>query len=149
MNELWLLDTHIWIRVLNGDAALNRPAFLASLAKHSAGNTLRLADISLWEAAMLTAKGRLKLDWPLVRWLEKAAGIPGLAVVPITPCIAADSATLPGSFHGDPADRLIVATARSINACLITLDAAILDYAAEGWLKAESPLAMLAESHKK
>ena len=139
MASVWLLDTHIWIRLLAEDPELRRPRFLQQLAEVQASGGLRVADISLWETAMLVSKGRLVLEFPVRDWLEKAVAVRGLLVVPINPAIAADSASLPGEFHGDPADRLLVATARHLPATLVTLDGAILEYSKLGWVATLDP----------
>jgi PIN domain nuclease of toxin-antitoxin system len=139
MTEPWLLDTHIWIRLVNGDPVLNLPAFLSGIRQREAGGQLLLAAISLWETAMLVSKGRLSLTLPVRDWLEKATRMPGLSVLQLDPEIAADSCFLPGSFHGDPADRLIAASARCHDATLITFDQALLDYGKAGWLRAQAP----------
>lgn len=81
-----------------------------------------LSDISLWEVAMLVAVGRLSFTLPLQQWLEAAAHPRSVRVVPITPAIAAGVAGLPASFHRDPADRVIVATCRALQAPLLTND---------------------------
>jgi PIN domain nuclease of toxin-antitoxin system len=138
--EPWVLDTHIWIRLLNGDPAFDIPGFQAGIRERSESNSLHIASISLWETAMLSAKGRLKLIMPVVEWLDAALSFPGLSVVSIDAKIAADSSFLPGSFHGDPADRLITATARRLGAALITQDRAILEYGKEGWVQVLDPL---------
>jgi PIN domain nuclease of toxin-antitoxin system len=135
----WVLDTHIWIRLLDGDPALDRPAFLKGIAERSAPGNLVLADISLWETSMLVAKGRLKLSLPVRDWLDHACRMPGLELVAINAAIAAESCSLPGSFHGDPADRLIVATARVMGCALVTFEQAILEWASDGWLHAIVP----------
>jgi len=88
---------------------------------------------------MLCEKGRLQLDRPLLDWLKQASLLPGLQTVGISPDIAADSATLPGNFHGDPADRIITSTARVLAGTLITLDEKILAYSSQGWVKALNP----------
>jgi PIN domain nuclease of toxin-antitoxin system len=138
--EPWLLDTHIWIRLVSGDSTLNLPEFLSGIRQREAGGQLLLAAISLWETAMLVSKGRLSLTLPVRIWLEKATRMPGLSVLQLDSEIAADSCFLPGNFHGDPADRLIAATARSRDATLITFDRAILDYGKEGWIRALTPV---------
>lgn len=138
----WVLDTHIWIRILSGDPALDIPAFRKKLERQAAAGNLLLAAISLWECAMLVAKGRLKLNRDLEGWMAEAVMMPGLSLVPLDAAIAVESCFLPGSFHGDPADRQIVATARRRNACLVTLDREILAYAGEGWLLGREPAAL-------
>jgi PIN domain nuclease of toxin-antitoxin system len=68
-------------------------------------------------------------------WINQALGAPGLSLVPLLPEIAIESSRLPGSFHGDPADRILVATARKLGAHLVTDDSKIKDYAQEGNLR--------------
>ena len=79
-----------------------------------------VADISLWEVGMLVSKHRITLKVPLLEWLS--AAIQAVTVIPISPSIAAKVALLPESFHGDPADRLIVATALEMGVPLVTRD---------------------------
>ena len=141
-DDPWLLDTHIWIRFVNGDPALDYQPFIGGVEERSREKLLYLASISLWEMAMLSAKGRLTLTMPTEEWLKRALAIPGLTVVPLSPEIAADSCALPGVFHGDPANRLITASCRVENLCLITLDREILAYGEEGWVRAASPRAI-------
>ena len=97
---------------------------------------LRVSAISAWEIGMLEAKGRLRFDMPCEDWIEQGFHLPGMSLVPLTPSICVRSSRLPGVFHGDPADRLIVATAREIGAVLLTRDDQILQYAAQGHLRA-------------
>ena len=85
-----------------------------------------LADISLWEVALLVAKGRLILEDDLEGWLRIAASPSVVRLCPISPAIASEMNRLPPSFHQDPADRLIVATARSRQIPLATLDRKII-----------------------
>jgi len=82
----------------------------------------------VWELGMLEAKGRLQLMVPCEQWMREALATPGLTVAPLTPEIALASSRLPEPFHGDPADRMIVATARSLGARIPTLDRKILEY---------------------
>ena len=77
---------------------------------------------------MLEAKGRIRLSSPCGQWVEEALATPGLTLVPLTPEIALDSSRLPGDFHGDPADRIIAATARRMGARLLTRDEKLLAY---------------------
>lgn len=119
-----LLDTHVWLwwllgsdRLANGERrALDR---LASRAE------LRLAAVSLWEAQMLYAKGRLVLDRPFDVWIREAAGAAVIEIAPLDVEVVIALNGLPASFHGDPADRLIVATARAHRIPLATHDRVI------------------------
>lgn len=127
----YLLDTHVWIWLAGGDATLsdkNRERLLQS----SRRAPLLVPAISVWEIGMLVAKERLSLSMPLAEWVEGGLSEPGVALAPLSPEIAIDSTQLPGDFHGDPADRMIVATARVEGAVLATRDRRILDYAEAG-----------------
>lgn len=135
MNEVYLLDTHAWVWFLEGKKKIEGSRLIPVLESASEDSRLYLASISLWEIAMLESKGRISFRIPCLQWLMNALNIPGLSLVPIGPEIAEDSANLPGEFHGDPADRLIVATARHIRGTLVTRDRAILKYAEEGYLR--------------
>jgi PIN domain nuclease of toxin-antitoxin system len=97
---------------------------------------LRVSAISAWEVAMLEARGRIRFDIPCEEWVEQAFGLPGLSLMPLTPSICFRSVHLPGTFHGDRADRIIVATARQLGALLLTRDGPLLQYAALGHVRA-------------
>jgi len=88
---------------------------------------LGLSDISLWEIATLTELGRIALDRPLREWLEQASAPPLVRRVGISPAIASEVAALPETFPRDPADRIIVATARLLGARLLTSDQRIIE----------------------
>src|SRR5262249_33650041 len=83
---------------------------------------LWISEITLWEIATLYELGRIRLTLPLRDWLEKASAPPLVQRIGITPAVAAEVATLPSSFHRDPADRLIVAATRVLGATLLTCD---------------------------
>ncbi len=84
--------------------------------------------ISCWEVAKLVERQRLKLPCPVTEWLTLALAYPGIRLLDLTPQIAVESTQLPDSFHRDPADQIIVATARVTNSPLVTLDGRILSY---------------------
>ena len=84
-----------------------------------------MSAVSLWETQLLHSKGRLKLPLPFPDWLRRAADERMISVAPLDPDVIIALDALPGSFHGDPADRLIVATARALALPLATHDAAI------------------------
>jgi PIN domain nuclease of toxin-antitoxin system len=128
-----LLDTHVWIWFMLANAELAvRPRNLINRA--AAAGQLRISAISLWETALLASGGRVVLGQPLAQWMMAAVSAPGLSVEPLVPQVAVEAYSLPDAFH--PADRLIVATARVVNATLMTRDQRILDYAAHGHLTA-------------
>lgn len=121
-----LLDTHILLHWFAGGGRLTGRQ-LELLAAASGDEPLLLADISLWEIATLVNLGRVELKLPLRDWLEQATAPPLVRRIAISPAIAADVAALPDSFHRDPADRLIVSTARVLGATLMTNDRRIID----------------------
>ena len=122
-----LIDTHAWIWYINGSDELGKSTRKAmTTALHN--NQAHLAAISLWEIGMLDKKQRIILEMPALEWINKSIDITHVRVLPITPSIAIESSHLPGKFHDDPADRLIVATARIEALTLVTRDKQILAY---------------------
>jgi PIN domain nuclease of toxin-antitoxin system len=127
------LDTHIWLWLVLGTGKLSEPARTAIVSAVSLGE-LRISVITVWEVAMLASRNRLSLGKPTVRWVEDAIAASAVTIEPLSPGIAVDSCELPDAFHADPADRMIVATARITGARLMTQDRKILEYAALGHL---------------
>ena len=121
-----LLDTHTWIwshsatKLLSGN--------VEKLIKKTQTDQRAIASISIWEFAMMVTKGRINVKIDPKRWLNNAIDNSGLRVIELTPEIAMESCNLPGSFHKDPADRIIVATARTHNLTLLTKDRKIIEY---------------------
>lgn len=116
-----LLDTHAWVWWICGDSRLTQRE---REALDNLGPSERpvLAEISLWEVAMLVELGRLELDMDLERWLAVASGPATVELARITPAVAAEVARLPAKFHRDPADRLILATAKVGKLPVLTRD---------------------------
>ena len=128
-----LLDTHTLIWLMEGTSRLSRTA--RKLAEEAAKDgVLRVSAISLWEIATLESKGRISFDRDCQTWINEMLASPGLHLVPLTPEMAVQSTRLPGTLHGDPADRILIATARVLNATLLTADDKILAYAKAGYL---------------
>ena len=123
-----LLDTHVLIWWPNDRSRLS-PDQQEAVGSASAESPLLVSDISLWEVATLHGLGRIRLTLPLREWLGKATAPPLVRRHGISPAIAAELAALPDSFHRDPADRILVATARVLGATLLTQDRRIVDAA--------------------
>lgn len=119
-----LLDTHVWVWWLTGDPALSAVERDA-LDAEAESKKCYLPAISLWEVQMLHAKGRLRLPLPLADWLAQATDPRILTILPLDVIVVSALGHLPASFHGDPADRMIVATARTHALPLATRDARI------------------------
>lgn len=121
-----LLDTHVWWWWVTGEPGLSA-AQKRALAKASPEEPLQISDISLWEIATLASLGRLAVSIPLRDWLEAASAPPLVQRRSISPAVATEVSALPDDFHRDPADRIIVATARVHDATLLTRDKRIID----------------------
>jgi PIN domain nuclease of toxin-antitoxin system len=121
-----LLDTHVLLWWFGQDPRLSRRQ-AEVLERADPETPLWVSGITLWEIATLNSLGRIRLRLPLRDWLEQAVAPPRVQLVSITPAIAAEVASLPDSFHRDPADRILVATARVLGATLLTQDRRILD----------------------
>lgn len=117
-----LLDTHVWLWWLLGQQELSAKERDALDALAAAGTPPGLSSISLWEAQMLVAKGRLKINAPLTHWLPMAAAAETVILLPMDVVVIVELDNLPAGFHGDPADRIIVATARAHGLPLATRD---------------------------
>jgi PIN domain nuclease of toxin-antitoxin system len=119
-----LLDTHVWIGWLLPQPAIP-PRERVALDLAAERGELRISAISLWEAQMLHAKKRLELPLSLPAWLQTAAAPNVVTVLPLDLDVVLALDALPDTFHGDPADRLIVATARAHALPLATRDVRI------------------------
>ncbi|MBI4646325.1 MAG: type II toxin-antitoxin system VapC family toxin [Bacteroidia bacterium] len=121
-----LLDTHIWVWWVNEDPSLIKK--LRSLLENLHPGEAAISIISCWEIAKKVEVEKLKLKKPVSDWLEIAIKSYAVTVIPIDLKIILDSTSLSGKFHNDPADQLIVATARILDIPLLTADEKILKY---------------------
>ncbi len=122
---LALLDTHVLIWLDEGSKRLGTKARKRIETAFAAGQ-LAVSAISFWEVAMLANKERLSLSTPVAQWMQDLLRS-GLQEIPVTGAISVIAASL-DDFHGDPADRLITATAVSSSAILLTADQRILKW---------------------
>ncbi len=122
-----VLDTQAWIWWLHDPSRLSRSARTAIEAGERAGS-LKVSAISVWEIAVKVAMGKLSLPMEIGEWYRRASSYPGLDVESVGPADAIASTQLPGDFHRDPADRIVVALARRYGAPLVTSDRLIRDY---------------------
>lgn len=122
-----LLDTHAWVWLVKGEPQAS------PIANLPAGTVLGVASISVWEVGMLEAKGRVVLQPDVRTWVNSA--LLGLRLLPLDAEAALRATRLPGSLHGDPADRIIVATAQILNVPLATADSRIIQYGKQGHLQ--------------
>jgi PIN domain nuclease of toxin-antitoxin system len=129
-----LLDTYVLVWLVGGDTQLSARA----RRQIAAATTVWVSAITPWEIGMLVAKGRLTLAQDPLEWLDAVLALPGIRLAGLEPAIAVASSRLPGDLPGDPADRIIAATARHLDAKLVTADEKLLAYGAAGFLSAVS-----------
>lgn len=118
-----LLDTHIVLWLVRNDPRLGRKAIEAI----ADDDDRRVSAMVSWEVAMDVDKGRLSVEMPLVRWLRESFDSIQVRDVPVTGAIAFDAGSLRDGLHGDPCDRIMIATARALSCALVTADRTILD----------------------
>ena len=129
-----LLDTHALVWLLDGNERLGEKS--RTLIQQSAqADSLYVSAITPWEIAMLVSKRRLTLVQEIGEWLRIAISMPGIRMAPLSIDVSVASTRLPGTFHSDPIDRIIVATARHLGAILVTEDKLILEYGKAGHVK--------------
>jgi len=134
MSNPVLLDTHAWLWFFNGDRRL-KAAAIKRFENAAAAGQLWVSAISVWEIGMLESKGRITLGRSAEVWVAHALAQPGLRLMGLEPQIALSASRLPGTCHGDPADRILIAGARQFDMSLATADDGIHTYAAAGYLK--------------
>lgn len=121
-----VLDTHAWVWWVHGDRRLTETQ--ARVIEEAESGVVGVSAISCWEVAKLVERGRMVLSRPLEEWFGLALGYPGVRVLELSPEVAVASTRLPGGFHRDPADQIIVATARVRGWPLVTSDEKMLSY---------------------
>ncbi|NUM48756.1 MAG: type II toxin-antitoxin system VapC family toxin [Anaerolineales bacterium] len=121
-----VLDTHIWVWWLHDEAKLTNAQ--TEIIKIHESDVIGISVFSIWEVAKLVERKRIELPFPLHEWFAQALSYPGVRILDLTPEIAIESTRLPGEFHRDPADQVIVATARIHQCALVTSDEKIRHY---------------------
>jgi len=125
-----LLDTCALIWAVNRDP-MSAPA-LKSIQRATKAGELFLSPVSAWEIGLLASRGRLSFGVPADVYVSRAFSAPGVRIAALSPQIAVRSSSLPGNFHADAADRLLVSTAMLMGLKLVTRDWRILSYGAQG-----------------
>ena len=122
-----VLDTHAWIWWMHAPSRLS-PRALRAIQEAEKADGIRVSVISVLEIAVKSALGKLELSMDIDAWFSLASSYPNLVVEPVCARDAIASARLPGEFHRDPADRIIVAMSRRYGAALVTADTLIRAY---------------------
>jgi PIN domain nuclease of toxin-antitoxin system len=127
-----LLDTCAIIWMVQ-EQPMAAPA-LSAIRRAAASGSLLVSPVSAWEVGLLATRRRQPLTFrpTPATWIERLLARPGIQPAPLPHRVAVSAAFLPGELHGDPADRLLIATARELGVPLVTRDRRILDYAEQG-----------------
>jgi PIN domain nuclease of toxin-antitoxin system len=130
-----LLDTHLWLWYVEGErtrfSSRIEPVVEAAVER----GEVFVSAISVWEVAQLSALRRLDLTQDVRTWVARALAFPGVRLKGLSPAIAIESTRLPGTPHRDPADRMLIGTARLTGAALVTCDSRVLAYAKQGHVR--------------
>jgi PIN domain nuclease of toxin-antitoxin system len=126
-----LLDTHAAIWIVRNDPLAPRATEALNSIQQAAGAVL-VSAITAWEIGLLVSRRRLNLLMEPQRWFARLLSVPGMQLAELSPAILIASSFLPGTPPRDPADRIILATARDLGATLITRDRELLKYGEEG-----------------
>jgi PIN domain nuclease of toxin-antitoxin system len=124
-----LLDTHVWIWHVEGDASQVARGATALLNRSGAKRQLNVSDISYWEIAVQAAKKSLVFSVDVGVWLQQAEQAPGIEFLPLNRAVLLQSTRLAGTVHNDPADRMLIAIAQLHGVPLVTADRQIVNYA--------------------
>ncbi len=121
-----LLDTHVWVWWVSRHQSLS--SNMERIIQQHQADGLGVSIISCWEVAKLVELGKLSLTLPVLDWLNQAVAYPGVQLLQLDFQVVVESTQLPGDFHRDPADQILVATARIHNLPILTVDNKILNY---------------------
>ena len=126
---VFLVDTCAMIWIANGDR-LREPA--SNVLRGAQVERLVVSPVSAWEIATLVAKGKMALSISPDIWFRRFCDLPGVGLAEMPPSVLVASANLPGAPPGDPADRILIATAREFGYTLVTRDRKLLEYGRQG-----------------
>ncbi len=123
---MYLIDTNIWLWMVENPS--NIPDKMVKIVKDANNYPFSLSAISVWEVAKKVSLGKLELSIPVYDWINQATNDKYIRILPLSPMVSLESTQLPGKFHKDPADQIIVATARHHNLTILTADKLIISY---------------------
>lgn len=133
-----LLDTHVWIWLAQGNSIVS-PSARRAIDQAREKEHLFISPISVWEISMLVERKKIILEMDIMDWLKHWIELPGIQIAELTFQVAILSNRLPGNIHGDPADRILIASAFEEKALLVTADEKILQFSKEPFISAYDP----------
>jgi PIN domain nuclease of toxin-antitoxin system len=126
-----LLDTHVWIWSVEGDVRRLGRRARRLLSQAEARGDIRISPVSFFELTALHTLDRLRLSRTPEQWIQESLDSPGVRTAEVSPAMAIDAGAIPRTALADPLDRLLVATARQMDATFLTADEPILEYGAK------------------
>ena len=126
-----LLDTHVWIWSIDGDVRRIGRRTRQWLARAESQEAIRVSPATLFELTALHTLGRVRLARPPEQWIRESLDAAGVRIAELSPAIAIDAGHIPRDALADPLDRILVATARRLDATFLTSDSRILEYASQ------------------
>ena len=126
LQVMYLLDTNVWLWMVERPVTI--PEKILPIVNNPLNYPFALSAISVWEVAKKVSLGKLGLSVPISGWMKKATNKIYIQILPLSIEVSVESTQLPGEFHKDPADQIIVATARQYNLIILTADRLILNY---------------------
>lgn len=133
-----LLDTHVLLWAMTGSPNIKQ-SFIGAFDKALSRQAVLISPMSLWEIGMLVDKKRIEIEMDVLDWVGRSLDTPGMHLCSISARIAIQSTRLPGLIHGDPVDRILIATAYEENAVLVTCDKKILEYGQDKLIQVFDP----------
>jgi PIN domain nuclease of toxin-antitoxin system len=133
-----LLDTHVWIWLAEGNPIISSSA-RKGIERAKEQEHLLISPMTIWEISKLVEKKRIILDMDVTDWLKHWVESPGILIAEFSFQVAVLSNRLPGAIHGDPADRILIASAFEESAVLVTADEKILEYGKDHFISVYDP----------
>ena len=133
-----LLDTHVWLWLAQGNPVIS-PASRKNIDKAREREHLLISPMSVWEISMLVQRKRVILEMDVSDWIKHWIELPGILIAEFSCEVAMLSNRLPGTIHGDRADRILIASAYQENAVLVTADEKILEFGEEAFISVFDP----------
>ncbi len=131
----FLLDTHLWLWLQKNDRDFIDEILIAEVEDWQRKNQAYVSAASIWEIAILVSLGRIKLPSLVEEWVRTGTTGDGFRLLELTPDVLIESTRLPGELHRDPADRMLLATARLEDLTLVTRDKALIRYGKLGFAR--------------
>ncbi|MCE5293268.1 MAG: type II toxin-antitoxin system VapC family toxin [Chlamydiales bacterium] len=133
-----IFDTHVFLWYLFGKPVFSQK-FLKSIDRIQKLHPVLISPMTIWEIGMLAERNRISLEMDCLEWVEQALSNPGFILTPLEPQAAILSSRLPGLIHGDPVDRLLIATAFETRSVLVTCDEKILEFGKNQFISVYDP----------